>query len=107
MPISKAHSDRASGDQECTGIIGDRVPGWDIGEPAPSGAAKISLYISTLVQACIAELPLCSSNLCGFFPGEAEVRAVLPHPVQNYPDPSGECHCGALLPPSFGDIQCP
>ena len=31
-----------SGDQVPPGIIGDRVPVWDFGEPAPSGAAYLS-----------------------------------------------------------------
>ena len=31
-----------SGDQDLLGIIGDRVPAWDLGEPAPSGAAYLS-----------------------------------------------------------------
>lgn len=38
---------QVSGDESCIGIIGDRVPGWDLGEPAPSGAAKLSSCLTT------------------------------------------------------------
>lgn len=73
-------SDNLPGSQEFLGIIGDRVPGWDFGKPAPSSAAK-SPSFSGVFAKCYWELCLCCRDYPRECPGKAEVRTVLPHTV--------------------------
>ena len=98
-----------SGDQVPPGIIGDRVPVWDFGEPAPSGAAYLSFCFKSLL--CMGAME--TRRLCGgcrgrgISTGETKFRAVLPHAVQHHPDPARQRNRCALFAARLGDIPCP
>ena len=103
--LTRVLKQRVSGDEASCGIIGDRVPAWDLGKAC---APRRGLTLLLMNYACSAGCRClrCRLRHC-LGAREAELGVISPHAVEHYPDAPGQGYRRSLLSPPLGNTHCP